>query len=68
MLGGKYYGQGVKLVRTRYSRRGSGADKIFIMWTWFVFVVSSASCVHLGYEMARRLRPTTGCATNPLER
>jgi hypothetical protein len=25
------------------------------MWDWLVFVASSVSCVHLGFEMARRL-------------
>lgn len=34
------------------------------MWAVFVFVVSSVSCLHLGYEMVRWFALLQICATN----
>ena len=44
---------GVKSVLVRYSGLGGGKVRIWLMWSWFVFVISSVAWLHMGYERVR---------------
>jgi hypothetical protein len=47
---------------------GRGKARISAMWSWFVFVISSVSWLHMGYERVRCSRMIQAYPTRALER
>lgn len=61
-------GVGVKLVPARYWEGQVTGNKLYLMWAWLVFVVSSLAWVQFLGEMAKCWKLETSRGADPLER
>jgi hypothetical protein len=68
VLGGGYQGGRAEIGTGLLLGSAKNRNKLAVMWTWLVFVVSSAGWVHFVVETARHWKLGTGCAAGPSER